>query len=125
MRPAELMAVVRSSVERVTYPEVKAYLQDHLKPEFQELAMKLALIHVAERIVSLSSLEERREVLDTYPIDDGNLIGIRSEVKLGVQRLWKRRLPSPPIRGNNEQRRANTGAEGQRRVPSQGGLDFF
>ena len=81
------MAVVRSSVERVTYPEIRDYLQDHLKPEFQELAMRLALIHVAERIVNLSSLEERREVLDTYPIDDGNLIGIRSEVKLGVQRL--------------------------------------
>jgi len=99
LRASELRAVVVVAADKITYPAIKQYLQDQLKPEFQELGLRLALIHVAERIVNLSSLEERREIIDTYPIDDGNLIGIRSEVKLGVQRLWNRRLQSPLSRG--------------------------
>lgn len=94
MHPADLRKIAQDAAQEVTYPELKAYLQDHLKPEFQELATKLAIIFVAPLIVNLSSLEERRRVLDTYPIDDGNLIGIRSEVKFGVQRLWSRRQPT-------------------------------
>jgi len=106
------------------YPDIKAYLQEQLDPEFQDLAMKLCLIFVCSRICELSSLEERREVIDTYPEDDGLLIGIRDEVKFGVQRLWKRRHP-PQQRIDDDRGRARSGAQGQCRVPAQGGLDFL
>ena len=124
MRPAELRAISESAARLLTYPEVKANLKEQLAPEFQDLAMKLCLIFVSSRICELSSLEERREVIDTYPEDDGLLIGIRDEVKFGVQRLWKRRHP-PQQRIANDRTRQGAGAEGQRRVPSQGGLELF
>jgi hypothetical protein len=112
------------AAEHLRYPDIKAYLQEQLAPEFQDLAMKLCLIFVSSRICELSSLEERREVIDTYPEDDGLLIGIRDEVKFGVQRLWKRRHP-PQQRIDDDRGRARSGAQGQCRVPAQGGLDFL
>jgi hypothetical protein len=112
------------AAEHLRYPDIKAYLQEQLAPEFQDLAMKLCLIFVSSHICELSSLDERRAVIDTYPEDDGLLIGIRDEVKFGVQRLWKRRHP-PQQRIANDRTRQGAGAEGQRRVPSQGGLELF
>jgi hypothetical protein len=91
LRPTELRVVCIAAADKLTYPEMKAFLQDQLAPEFQELATRLAIIRVSRHIIDLSSLEERRRVIDTYPEYDGNLSGIRSEVKLGVQRLWTRR----------------------------------
>jgi hypothetical protein len=112
------------AAEHLKYPDMKVYLEDQLDPELQDLAMKLCLIFVCSRIADLSSLEERRAVIDTYPSDDGLLTGIRDEVKFGVQRLWKRR-PPPNLRTANEQCRAGAGAEGQRRLSAQRGMDFL
>ena len=91
MRPPELRAVYMQAATHLTYPEIKAHIHEKLSPEFHVLAMRLALIAVSSNIADLSSLEERRRVLDTYPDCDGALDGIRDEVKLGVQRLWRRR----------------------------------
>ena len=81
MRPADLRVISMQAARHLRYPDIKAYLKERLDPEFQDLAMKLCLIFVSSRIAELSSLAERREVIDTYPEDDGLLIGIRDEVK--------------------------------------------
>ena len=91
MVPAELRLIAMQAAEHLRYHDIKAFLKEQLDPEFQDLAMKLCLIFVSSRICELSSLEERREVIDTYPEDDGLLKGIQNEVRFGVQRLWKRR----------------------------------
>ena len=124
MRPADLRRISQEASALITYPEVKSYLQDHLAPEFQELGMKFAMILVAPRIVEMSSLDERRRVIDTYPDQDGTLIGIRDEVKFGVQRLWGRR-PHPTKDIDNGKRRAEVRAEGQRGVPAQRAVEFL
>jgi hypothetical protein len=112
------------AAEHLRYPAIKKFLEEQLDPEMQDLAMKLCLIFVCSRICELSSLEERREVIDTYAEDDGLLIGIRDEVKFGVQRLWKRR---PPLqqRITDDRSRARSGAQGQCRVPAQRGMEFI
>jgi hypothetical protein len=124
LRPSELRAVYTAAADLLTYPEIKEFLAEKLEPQFQELAMRLCLILVSSSIASLSSLEERRAIIDTYPEDDAGLDGIRDEVKLGVQRIWKRRQPSN-LGDKNDRSRKSSGAEGQRRVPSQRGLELL
>jgi hypothetical protein len=113
-----------TAADLLTYPEIKAFLAEKLEPQFHELAMRLCVIAVSSNIANLSSLAERRAIIDTYPQDDAGLDGIRDEVKLGVQRIWKRRQSSN-LGDANDRSRKSSGAEGQRRVPSQRGLELF
>ncbi len=93
MSPAELRLIYRDAAKRVEYPLVKQYIQEHLEPPFHELGLRLALIAVPPHIVAMSSLQHRREAIHTYPQADGELSGIRDQLALGVQRLWRKRPP--------------------------------
>lgn len=73
---------------------MKLYIEEHLDPQFQELGLRLALIAAPPVIMNLSTLQQRRAAIDTYPYADGPLDGIQNQLKLGVLRVWKARSRS-------------------------------
>ena len=92
MRPDELRKIYAAAGKKITYQPLKQYLIDHLEPEFQALAMDLAILVAANEICELSSIDERREVIDTYPDSKDVLACANSEIKFAVQRSWRMRL---------------------------------
>ena len=77
----------------MTYPEIRARLVDQLEPQYVELALKMCVNLVAPRICELTSVDERRAAIMTWPKDDG---GLRGELQMMVSRLWRRNKKKPP-----------------------------
>ena len=92
MRPDELRKIYSAAGKKITYQPLKQYLIDHLEPEFQALAMDLAILVAANEICKLSSIDARREVIDTYPNSKDVLADANSECKFAVQRSWRLRF---------------------------------
>ena len=92
MRPDEIRKIYSAAGKKITYQPLKQYLLDHLEPEFQELGMKLAILVASKYISEMSSIEERRQAIDTYPEQMDVLACANSECKFAVQRSWRLRF---------------------------------
>lgn len=89
MHPRDLRVTCNQASGLITYPEIRAHLAEQLEPQYVDLALKICVNLVAPRICELTSVEERRAAIITWPEDDG---GLRGELQMMVGRLWRRRL---------------------------------
>ena len=89
MHPRDLRGVCNQASTLITYPEIRARLVDQLEPQYVDLALKICVNLIAPRICELTSVDERRAAIMTWPEDDG---GLRAELQMMVSRLWRRRL---------------------------------
>ena len=93
MHPRDLRVVCNQASTLMTYPEIRARLVDQLEPQYVDLALKMCVNLVAPRICELTSVDERRAAIMTWPKDDG---GLRGELQMMVSRLWRRNKKKPP-----------------------------
>ena len=89
MHPRDLRVTCNQASGLITYPKIRAQLAEQLEPQYVDLALKICVNLVAPRICELTSVEERRAAIMTWPEDDG---GLRGELQMMVSRLWRRRL---------------------------------
>jgi hypothetical protein len=89
MRPSKFNAEVKLAAKKIYYPQCLQYIEEHLDPDFHDLAKATIMYYLPNNILSLPSKEDRRLAIESIP-DDCIPSHTKHFVKQGVKMLWKK-----------------------------------
>tara|TARA_R110002153_G_scaffold272575_1_gene441459 strand:- start:1490 stop:1783 length:294 start_codon:yes stop_codon:yes gene_type:complete len=89
LKPDLFRVIVKNAAAKIYYPQCIQYIEMSLPVEFHDLAKSTLPYYLPSQILTLKTVEQRRDAIDSIP-DDAKPSHTKSLVKLGVRSVWNR-----------------------------------